>query len=294
MTDGIALLFKPGGITSFAALGELKRSLGTGRIGHSGTLDRFADGLLLALCGKLTRLCTYAQSMDKEYLARVTFGRGTDTLDPEGKQIAEGPVPDLREIQEVLPAFLGEIMQVPPEFSAVHVNGRRAYQAAREDEKVHLTARPVTVHALELIEYRPPEAIVRIVCSKGTYVRSLARDIASRMGTCAYVSGLRRTRIGGFRLDEAKAPMDFRPSEDLIPPSVFFDRCPGLGRLTVKDEWIPLIAKGVPPRESAFENPPEVAGSYGAFAHDGILLAMVESRDGILRYIAVFSGTEGL
>ncbi len=293
MIDGIALLFKPWGITSFAALGELKRSLGTGRIGHSGTLDRFADGLLLALCGKLTRLCTYAQSMNKEYLARIYFGRGTDTLDPEGRQVAEGPVPAMREIQEVMPAFLGDIMQVPPEFSAVHINGRRAYQAAREDEKVLLTARPVTVHELELLEYKPPEAIVRIVCSKGTYVRSLARDIASRIGTCAYVSELRRTRIGGFRLDEAKAPRDFKPSEDLLPPSVFFDRCPGLGRLTVKDDWIRLIAKGVPPKESAFENPPSMDGSYGAFGHDGALLAMVKSQDGILRYTAVFSGTEG-
>jgi tRNA pseudouridine55 synthase len=294
VTDGIALLFKPVGITSFAALGELKRSLGTGHIGHSGTLDRFADGLLLALCGKLTRLCTYAQSMDKEYLAHVAFGRGTDTLDPEGRQVAEGPVPAMREIQEVLPSFLGEIMQIPPEYSAVHVNGRRAYQAAREDEKVHLTARPVTVSELELLEYRPPEAIVRIICSKGTYVRSLARDIASKMGTCAYVSGLRRTRIGGFRLEEAKAPHDFRPREDLIPPSVFFDRCPGLCRLTVKDEWIPLIANGVPPRESTFEKPPSADGSYGAFDRDGVLLAMVKSRDGIMRYAAVFSGTQSV
>jgi tRNA pseudouridine55 synthase len=291
VTDGIALLFKPCGITSFAALGEVKRALGTGRVGHAGTLDRFAEGLLLTLCGKLTRLCPYAQTMEKEYLAHVTFGVGTDTLDPEGGRVAEGPIPGEREIREVLPEFSGEIMQVPPEYSAVHVNGKRAYQAAREDKVVRLTARPVTVHSLELVGYKPPEVSFRIVCSKGTYVRSLARDIASRLGTCAFVSGLKRTRIGGFRLDEAKAPVDFKPGEDLLPPSVFFDRCPGLGRATVREEWVPRVAKGVPLKEAAFEDRPSKEGAFGAFGPDGALLALVEARDGLLRYSAVFTET---
>jgi tRNA pseudouridine55 synthase len=280
--DGVALLFKPVGITSFAALGEVKRTLGTGRVGHAGTLDRFAEGLLLVLCGKLTRLC-----------ARVTFGAGTDTLDPEGRLIAEGPVPVAQEIEDVLPGFRGPIMQIPPLYSAIHVKGKRAYRAAREEEEVRLDARPVTVHSLEMVEYRPPEAIMKIVCSKGTYVRALARDIASRLGTCAFVSGLRRTRIGGFLLEEAGAPGDFEPGHDLLSPSVFVERCPGLERLEVRAEWAPLIAKGVQPKGVMFLSPPSGEGSFCAFSPGGTLLALVEARGGLLRYGAVFAGSGG-
>jgi tRNA pseudouridine55 synthase len=218
LTEGIILLDKPPGQTSFQSLGFLKRCLGTRRIGHAGTLDKFAEGLLIVLAGRMTRLCPLAMSLDKEYAAVITFGRGTDTLDPEGEVTAEGPIPSREDLEAVLPEFLGTLSQVPPVYSAVHVNGRRASEAARRGETVTLTPRTVRIDRLDLTEYRPPDAHLRISCTKGTYIRSLARDIAARLGTCAHVSRLRRTRIGGFSVDDAHVPDEFvfpRPgSED--------------------------------------------------------------------------------
>jgi tRNA pseudouridine55 synthase len=291
VTDGIILLAKPAGKTSFQALGLVKRALKTGKIGHTGTLDRFAEGLLLALAGRMTRLNPYASGLDKEYVARIVFGKGTDTLDIEGKTVVEGPVPDRESVTSILSEFLGEIQQVPPQYSAVHVGGRRAYEAARRGEEVLLTPKPVTIHKIELLEFHSPEATLRVACSKGTYIRSLARDLAVRLGTCAHVSRLVRIRIGGFRLDEAVAPEQFDPDRHILPPSTFFDRCPGLGRATVKDDWAPRVARGVPLERSSFTTPPPSDGTFGAFGGNDSLLAIVEARAGAMRYAAVLSGT---
>jgi tRNA pseudouridine55 synthase len=288
--DGIALLFKQAGFTSFQTLGFLKKALGTGKVGHTGTLDRFAEGLLVVLTGKLTRLCSYASSLDKEYIARIRFGEGTDTLDPEGNIIAHGPIPAYGELERILPAFLGRQQQIPPIFSALHVGGRRAYQAARNGEEVKLDPRWITVHEIELLSHEAPDAQVRVCCSKGTYVRALARDIAERLGTCAHLVGLKRTRLGEFRLEAAVEPERFDPSRDLLPPKTFFDYCPHLMRLTVKEEWITRIGQGVVPDPAAFDEPPSRQGTYGVFGMDGRLLAVMELRGTALRYAAVFSG----
>ncbi|HEY9594646.1 MAG TPA: tRNA pseudouridine(55) synthase TruB [Spirochaetia bacterium] len=287
MTDGIILLDKAPGQTSFQSLGELKRRLGTTRVGHTGTLDRFAEGLLVVLAGRMTRLCPYATSMDKEYVAEVTFGRGTDTLDPEGETTVEGRVPDRAEIEAALPGFRGEMLQVPPAFSAIHVGGRRAYDAARRGEDVALAPRAVTVAALDLLDWRPPVATLRVSCSKGTYIRSLARDIAARIGTCAFVSGLRRTRVGGFRVEDAHPADSFDPTIDLLPPAAFFDAAPGLGRLTVVPDCVGQVANGAALSPRCFREEPG-EGTWGAFAPDGDLLAVVESAGGRLRYAAAF------
>ena len=181
MTEGIILLDKPAGQTSFQSLGFLKRRLDTRRIGHAGTLDKFAEGLLIVFAGRMTRLCPLATSLDKEYVAVFTFGRGTDTLDPEGEVTAEGPVPTRQELEAVLPEFLGTLSQVPPVYSAVHVNGRRASEAARKGDTVVLQPRTVRIDQLVVLDYRPPDAQLRVSCTKGTYIRSLARDIAERL-----------------------------------------------------------------------------------------------------------------
>jgi len=128
LTDGIVLLDKPSGLTSFQALSSVKRALATGSVGHTGTLDRFASGLLVVMCGRSTRLSSLAENLDKDYLARVRFGTGTDTLDPEGAVVAEGPVPGRAALEAVLPAFRGDLRQAPPAYSAVHVGGRRAHE----------------------------------------------------------------------------------------------------------------------------------------------------------------------
>ena len=288
MTEGIILLDKPIGQTSFQSLGELKRRLSTRRVGHAGTLDRFAEGLLVVLAGRMTRLCSFATSLDKEYVAVFAFGRGTDTLDPEGAVTAEGPVPSRQDVEEVLPSFIGTILQVPPEYSAVHVGGKRAYQAARAGESPVLAPRNVTIKELDLVDFVGAHLTLRISCSKGTYVRSLARDMAARLGTCAFVSALRRTRIGGFHLSDAVRAESFDPATDVLPPGRFFDATPGLGRLTVREVRVGQLGNGGRVDDESFEEGPAGDGTFGAFSRSGRLLAVVERTNGAWRYAAVF------
>jgi tRNA pseudouridine55 synthase len=288
LTDGILLLDKPAGQTSFQSLGAVKRRLGTTRVGHAGTLDRFAEGLLVVLAGRMTRLCAFATSLDKEYVARVVFGRGTDTLDPEGAVTGEGPTPSRADLEAALPAFLGTIQQLPPAYSAIHVGGRRAYEAVRAGEVPELAPRPVTIHELVLLEYAPPEATLRVNCSKGTYIRALARDLAERLGTVAHLGGLRRVRIGGFRLENARSPEQFDPDHDLLPPAAFFDAAPGLGRLVVPEQWAAKVGNGVPLADGFFETVPPGDGTFGVFSPGGRLLAVVERAAPRWKYAAAF------
>ncbi len=287
MTEGIILLDKPTGQTSFQSLGFLKKALGTGRVGHAGTLDKFAEGLLLVLAGRMTRLCPLASSMDKEYLAVFTFGKGTDTLDPEGSVVSEGRVPSRQEIEDALPTFRGALSQVPPAYSAVHVDGRRASEAARRGLSLQLQPRTVTIHRLDLLDYAPPEVRVRISCSKGTYVRSLARDIAAALGTCAFVSRLRRTRIGGFSIDAACSPETFRADRDVLAPAAFFQAAPNVGKAKVREEWAGPVSRGIRLSEEFFSAPAEAPGVFGAFL-GGELVAVIERTTGGLRYLATF------
>ena len=236
----------------------------------------------------MTRLCPFATSLDKEYIAVVTFGKGTDTLDPEGSVTAEGPLPTPAALEAALPGFRGTQQQRPPLYSAVHIGGRRAYEAARNGEEPVLALRTITIERLDLLQYTPPEATLRISCSKGTYIRSLARDLAASLGTCAFLSRLRRTRIGGFHVEDAKSPEAFDPATDLLPSGRFFDAAPGLGRLTIKDCWTARVGNGFPIEDSFFEDIPAAKGIFGAFSLQGDLVAVVERGDGGWRYAAAF------
>ncbi|MBE3064682.1 MAG: tRNA pseudouridine(55) synthase TruB [Acidobacteria bacterium] len=288
MTDGIILLNKPPAATSFEALGEVKRRLGTRKVGHAGTLDPFAEGLLIALAGAYTRLASVASALEKEYIASVRFGEATDTLDPEGKRVAEGPVPDGESLRSVLEGFVGQISQVPPAFSAVHVDGRRAYEAARKGEQVSLAPRTVTIHSIQLLDFSGADAVLRVSCSRGTYIRSLARDIAERLGTCAYLRRLRRTRIGGFPVEQAVEPALFDPAVHLLPVAHFFATA-GLGSAVLKEQWVEKALRGTPLSDLAFEEPLGADGTFGAFSPAGRLIAMAERRAGGWTYAAVFS-----
>jgi tRNA pseudouridine55 synthase len=290
LTDGILLLDKPSGLTSFQALSSVKRALGTGSVGHTGTLDRFASGLLVVMCGRATRLSSLAESLDKDYLARVRFGVGTDTLDPEGAVVAEGPIPDQTPLEAVLPGFLGEILQAPPAYSAVHMGGQRAHERARRGEEVTPAERPVRIARLDLVSWEPPDAVLAVACSRGTYVRSLARDIAARLGTCAHVAALRRTRVGSFGVEEAVSPDAFEPSRDLRNPRVLFERCPSLRMLELDTARAGLLAVGTPPADTWFSDPVPSDGLYGAFRSGGGLVALVEREAGRWRCRAVFPG----
>ncbi len=201
--SGLILLNKKPGVTSFEALGEVKRALGTGKVGHTGTLDKFAQGLLLVLTGRALRLTPWFSHCDKQYRGRIRFGAETDTLDPEGNVIAEAQPPSRESVEQAIKIFKGDIMQKPPVFSAIHINGQRASKLARSGELPEMKERAVTIYNLELVEWQPPFADIFVHCSSGTYIRSLARDIALSAGSRAHLSSLLRTQVASFSLDMA-------------------------------------------------------------------------------------------
>ena len=201
--SGVMLFAKAPGRTSFSSLSTIKKALGTSKVGHTGTLDSFADGLLVVLVGSLTRLVPHITGFDKDYLALVEFGSETDTLDPTGSVIKTAPLPTEEAVRAVLPRFLGDIMQVPPVYSALHVEGKRASDAVRRGEEVSLPARPVHIYSLSLLDFAGKYALLEVRCSKGTYIRSLARDIGEACGSCAHVKALRRLAVGPFTLADA-------------------------------------------------------------------------------------------
>ena len=205
MLPRLFLIDKKAGVSSFASLRALKRRIGGGKAGHAGTLDPFATGLLAALSGKLTKAAYLIANASKEYHAVFRFGAETDTLDLEGRVTAHADIPDAGCIEEQRGKFLGEIQQVPPSFSAVKINGKRAYAEAREGRGVSLPPRAVHIHSLNIISWLPPDLTLSIGCSKGTYIRALARDLGRAAGSLAYCRELKRTAIGPFRVNEAKA-----------------------------------------------------------------------------------------
>ncbi len=206
-SDGILLVDKREGETSYDVIRRLKSALGRGntiKIGHAGTLDPFATGLLIVLLGQGTKLSRFLMSGEKYYLATVRLGIETDTLDRTGEVTRISEVPELGalSIKEAIRTFVGEIEQVPPLFSAVKVGGKRAYQLARRGESIKLARRKVTVHALEVKSIRLPDLTIEVVCSSGTYIRSLAMDLGKALGTGGHLKSLRRLTSGPFSVDD--------------------------------------------------------------------------------------------
>jgi tRNA pseudouridine55 synthase len=208
--DGILVVDKTAGVSSARAVGQVKRLLPRGsKIGHAGTLDPFATGVLLLLIGKATKLCESMMDQRKQYQASILFGATTATDDPESDpQIWLGltehtPPPDLSDVNSRLPLFQGQIVQTPPAFSALKIGGRRAYQLARGGAMPVMTARTVNVYSIETINYAWPVLQIRVDCGRGTYIRALARDIGAALNVGGHLTQLRRTRIGPFSIDQA-------------------------------------------------------------------------------------------
>jgi tRNA pseudouridine55 synthase len=208
--SGVILFAKNSGETSFSSLWSIKNALSTEKVGHTGTLDSFADGLLVVLSGAMTHLVSHVTGFTKTYLAVVCFGKETDTLDPAGKIIRKGKAVSRKEVENALEKFRGAILQTPPEYSALHVNGKRASDLVREGKKVFLESRQVFVYKNSLVDFKDADetdgcsyALLEIVCSKGTYIRSIARDLGIASGTCAHLCALRRTQVGIFKLQDA-------------------------------------------------------------------------------------------
>lgn len=213
----VFLLNKPAGISSFSALGSVKRALGTGKVGHCGTLDPFAEGLLIALSGAATKTAGYFTGLDKSYHAVMGFGYETDTLDTEGEIINTSPIPSLEDIESVIPSFTGRIRQTPPAYSAVKINGRRAYSLARNGETPDLPSREVNIESFTIIDWKPPQLTFSVSCSSGTYIRSLARDLAQAISCRGSLQSLTRTAIGPFTIEEAMCPDTFKLETQGIP-----------------------------------------------------------------------------
>jgi len=203
--SGVLVVDKPVGMTSHDVVEAIRRGTGIRRAGHTGTLDPRASGVLVILIGPAVRLSEYVSASDKRYQAIIRMGANTDTFDADGKFVRTNQPIDVTEEQfeKILKQFEGEIEQTPPPYSAVKVQGRRAYDMARQGEEVDLTPRKIQVHHLEVLEWAPPEVVVDVHCSSGTYVRSLANDIGNTLGTGAYLVGLRRTKSGRFSLRDA-------------------------------------------------------------------------------------------
>ncbi len=204
--SGVLVVDKPVGMTSHDVVQAIRLGTNIRRAGHTGTLDPRASGVLVILVGPAVRLSEYVSASDKRYQAIVRLGASTDTYDADGRFTQQSNVPvNITEAQfnETLQKFVGEIEQTPPPYSAVKVKGRRAYDMAREGEDVELTPRKINVYHLEVLEWAPPEVVVDVHCSSGTYVRSLANDLGNALGCGAYLVGLRRTKSGRFSLRDA-------------------------------------------------------------------------------------------
>jgi len=237
---GFLIVDKPSGITSFDVVAQARRQLEVRKIGHLGTLDPLATGVLVLAVGEGTKLIEYLMGADKEYEATLEFGKTSDTYDSEGTVIETGAeIPSGVQLEAVLEQFRGEIEQIPPAFSALKINGQRAYDLARKGEKVELKSRKVRIDKLELMARSDREARsdgearrdglvaqgptaqgstaqLHIHCSSGTYIRSIIHDLGQVLGCGAIMTALRRTRVGGFQLNEAHSPAEIIP-ENLIP-----------------------------------------------------------------------------
>lgn len=229
MANGIIIIDKPAGWTSMDVCAKLRGILKTKKIGHAGTLDPMATGVLPVFVGRATRAVSFAEGGEKEYVAGLRLGRTTNTQDTEGETLTQSPVAVGREeLEAVLPRFTGEISQIPPMFSAIKINGQKLYDLARQGKEVERKARAVTIFALEVVEQvSETDYILRIRCSKGTYVRTLCHDIGQALGCGGCMFSLRRTMAAGFTLDESVTLEQMQEGgEALLRPtdSLFRDR----------------------------------------------------------------------
>ena len=204
---GILLVDKPPGPTSHDVVAAVRRVLATRRVGHFGTLDPFASGLLVCAVGPATRLAPFSAGHERTYRATIRLGARSTTDDPEGERVAVPGAnpPAARAVEHACEAWVGEVLQIPPAYSAKHVDGARAYARARAGERLSLPATPVAIHSIVIDRYAYPDVDLTVHCGPGTYIRALARDLGEALGTGGYCAALRRTRVGPFEIEAALA-----------------------------------------------------------------------------------------
>ncbi|MDQ3427201.1 MAG: tRNA pseudouridine(55) synthase TruB [Gemmatimonadota bacterium] len=271
---------KPAGITSHDVVQRVRRALGIRAVGHTGTLDPFATGLLILLVGPATRLARFVEAQAKTYLATARLGVRTDTDDLTGTALdqpaASGEVGEAR-VREALGRFLGEQQQRPPGYSAKHIDGERSYRRARRGEQVELPAVPVTVHRIDLLSYRASDITFRATVSAGTYLRAIARDLGERLEVGAHLTALRREAIGAIRVEDAVS-LDCLSAADLLPASRVLEHLPAL-QLDEADRR--AVAHGRAVVGSA-PSQPRGDGMVALLA-DGDVVAIAQEADGLLQ-----------
>lgn len=287
MTSGLVIVDKPADWTSHDVVGKLRRLARTRRVGHAGTLDPMATGVLVVGVDKATRLLGHLALTEKGYDGTIRLGQSTNTDDAEGEITATAPAAGVSgaALQSGIGALTGVIQQVPPQVSAIKVNGERAYKMARKGEEVELKPRPVTIHDFSVLEIRRHDDLidvdVSITCSSGTYIRALARDLGAMLGTGGHLTALRRTRVGPYDLGMARTIDQLSEELRILPMAE-------------------AVAAAFPRREVSADDARKVMhggklpaaglgpGPIGVFAPDGTLLALVEEQGKAAKPLAVF------
>lgn len=280
--SGLLLLDKDPGWTSQDAVAKLRGILREKRIGHAGTLDPLATGLLVVLVGRATRAAEYAEAETKEYIAALRLGTETDTQDITGTVLSScDTLPTEAELLAVLPRFIGEIEQIPPMYSAIKINGQKLYSIARRGGTVERAPRRITVEEIEYLGQKDGDSLLRVRCSKGTYIRTLCHDIGAALGCGGCMASLRRTRIGDFSVENARRITDITVDdrEHLLPIDTLFPHA------------LPLPLNTEQERKCRCGNPfpAEVnAGEYRFYGPDGAFLALGRVENGVAVTIKSF------
>jgi tRNA pseudouridine55 synthase len=296
--SGLIVVDKPGGLTSHDVVARIRRLAGTRRVGHAGTLDPMATGVLVVGVEKATRLLGHLTLTDKEYQATIQLGQATDTGDAEGTVISAGPAGQLTlaQVQAAAAALTGEIQQVPPVVSAIKVAGRRSYQLAREGTPPVLEPRPVTVRSFTVQAVRPVpaggpgdllDADVVVRCSSGTYIRALARDMGEALGVGGHLTRLRRTRVGPYDLSGAHGLDELAEQLAVLPLAEAAAAAFPVRQLT-EDEARSLSHGGRLAAQGQEAGRGDETGPVAALGPDGTLIALVQEENGVARPLAVF------
>ena len=288
MANGILVIDKPAGWTSQDVAAKLRGVFHERRVGHGGTLDPMATGVLPIFIGRATRAAEFAESAEKEYIAGLRLGTVTDTQDTSGNVLETRPVTVTREeVQAALQRFLGQISQIPPMYSAIKINGQKLYELARKGKEVARRPRSITIHELELQEGGGAEYLLRVRCSKGTYVRTLCHDLGAVLGCGGCMSSLRRTRAGSFTLEQAltmQQVLEFAAEHDpqqlLMPADALFAEVPPL---IVTMGQAAKLKNGAQIKDWQF-----APGTYRVYAEDGEFLLLGRVENGILTTIKSF------
>ena len=284
--NGVLLVDKPDGWTSHDVVAKLRGVFGERRIGHAGTLDPMATGLLVVFLGRATKAVSFAEAQRKRYIARLRLGVVTDTQDTTGNVLSQTEQQvTAAELEAALAAFRGEIQQIPPMYSAIKVDGKRLYDVARRGGEVERAARPITIHRLELIGTVDGDWLLDVTCSKGTYIRTLCHDIGEKLGCGGTMAALRRISVGDYRVSEAhtvKALAEL-PREEaqqlLMPLESVFREHPAV-TLDAKQERLCRNGSAFPCAQQD--------GTYRVYGQDGAFLMLGSAKDGVMNAIKRF------